>query len=294
MFIIFPGKEEWNSQVQQVRDSLPASHGSEIQPQTNRFEQTTSNEREDESRNNNQNLTTHSDQQIQAGNQFSTSEVQRSGSTARDNPSTLERPMENPSPTAARGSSEFVVQRKEEVLPTQPPHRWFQPKQEDEIVDERRVGDGSEEQEDDENSEEEEEEDDLLSELNENVHGSDQVDGPVRPNLLTQNSCYEDNNLTVGPDNRQDVAGNKEFFRYHFHKSSIFHWTTLPQGLLVFQNPKPGGLSAVAQSDKTMSKKHFWCVSQLSQTFNDNHFNKFSVKGGSAQFPELKYCWFNC
>lgn len=202
--------------------------------------------------------------------------------------------MENPSPTAARGSSEFVVQRKEEVLPTQPPHRWFQPKQEDEIVDERRVGDGSEEQEDDENSEEEEEEDDLLSELNENVHGSDQVDGPVRPNLLTQNSCYEDNNLTVGPDNRQDVAGNKEFFRYHFHKSSIFHWTTLPQGLLVFQNPKPGGLSAVAQSDKTMSKKHFWCVSQLSQTFNDNHFNKFSVKGGSAQFPELKYCWFNC
>ena len=249
MFIIFPGKEEWNSQVQQVRDFLPASHGSEIQPQTNRFEQTTSNEREDESRNNNQNLT-HSDQKIQTGNQFSTSEVQRSGSTARDNPSTLERPMENPSPTAATGSSEFVVQRNEEALLTQPPHSRFQPNQEDEIVDERRVGDGSEEQEDDENSEEEEEED-RLSELNENVHGtSDQVDGPVgiRPNLLTQNSCYEDNNLTVAPDNRQDVAGNKEFFRYSFHacvNSSIFHWTTSPPGSFRFPNSKmriPGGM----------------------------------------------------
>lgn len=242
MFIIFPGKEEWNSQVQQVRDFLPASHGSEIQPQTNRFEQTTSNEREDESRNNNQNLT-HSDQKIQTGNQFSTSEVQRSGSTARDNPSTLERPMENPSPTAATGSSEFVVQRNEEALLTQPPHSRFQPNQEDEIVDERRVGNGSEEQEDDENSEEEEE--DRLSELimNENVHGSDQVDGPVgiRPNLLTQNSCYEDNNLTVALDNRQDVAGNKEFFRYSFHacvNSSIFHWTTSPPGSSRFPNSK--------------------------------------------------------
>ena len=249
MFITFPGKEEWNSQVQQVRELLPASHGSEIQPQINRFEQTTSNEREDESRNNNQNLTTHSDQKVQTGNQFSTSEVQRSGSTARDNPSTLETPMENPSTTAATGSSEFVVQRNEEALLTQPSHRRFQPNQEDEIVHERQVGDGSEEQEDDENSEEEkeeeeEEEEDCLSELNENVHGSDQVDGPVgiRPNLLTQNSCYEDNNLTAGPDNRQDVAGNKEFFGYRFHKSSIFHWTTLPQGLLVFQNPEPGGL----------------------------------------------------
>ena len=226
--------------MQQVRDFLPASHGSEIQPQINRLEQTTSNERKDESRNNNQNLTTHSDQKIPTGNKFSTSEVQRSGSTARDNPSTLETPMENPSPTAATGSSEFVVQRNEEALLTQPPHR--QPNQEDEIVDERRVGDGSEEQENEE--EEEEEEEDRLSELNENVHGSDRVDGPVgiRPNLLTQNSCYEDNNLTVGPDNRQDVAGNKEFFRYRFHKSSIFHWRTLPQGLLVFQNPKPGGM----------------------------------------------------
>ena len=240
MFIIFPGKEDWNSQV---RDILRASHGSEIQPPSNSFEQTTSNEREDESRNNNQNLTTHSDQKIQTGNQFSTSEVRRSGSTASDNPSTLETPMENPSPTAATGSSEFVVQRNEEALLTQPLHRRFQPNQEDEIVVERRVSDGSEEQEDDENSEEEEEED-RLSELNENVHGSDQVDGPVgiRPNVLPQNSCYEDNNLTVGPDNHQDVAGNKEFFRYRFHKSSIFHWTTMPQGLLVFQNPKPGGL----------------------------------------------------
>ena len=241
--------------MQQVRDFLPASHGSEseIQPQINRFEQTTSNEREDESRNNNQNLTTHSDQKIQTGNQFSTSEVQRSGSTARDNPSTLETPMENPSPTAATGSSEFVVQGNEEALLTQPPQRRFQPNQEDEIVDERRVGDGSEEQENDENSEEEEEEEeeeDRLSELNENVHGSDQVDGPVdiRPNLLTQNSCYEDNNLTVGPDNRQDIAGNKEFFRYSFHacaNSSIFHWTTSPQGSTRFPNSKmriPGGM----------------------------------------------------
>ena len=238
--------------MQQVRDFLPTSHGSEseIQPQINRFEQTTSNEREDESRNNNQNLTTHSDQKIQTGNQFSTSEVQRSASTARDNPSTLETPMENPSPTAATGSSEFVVQRNEEALLTQPPHR--QPNQEDEIVDERRVGDGSEEQENDENSEEEEEEEeeDRLSELNENVHGSDRVDGPVgiRPNLLTQNSCYEDNNLTVGPDNRQDIAGNKEFFRYSFHacaNSSIFHWTTSPQGSTRFPNSKmriPGGM----------------------------------------------------
>ena len=212
MFIV-PGKEEWNSQV---RDFLPASHGSEIQPPGNSFEQTTSNEREDESRNNNQNL----------------------GSTARDNPSTLERPMENPSPTAATGSSEFVVQRNEEAVLTQPPHR-FQPNQEDEIVVERRVSDCSEEQEDDENSEEEEEEEeeeDRFSEWNENVHGSDHADGPlgIRPNFLTQNSCYEDNNLAVGPDNRQDVAGNKEFFRYSFHacvNSSIFHWTTSPPSL---------------------------------------------------------------
>lgn len=204
MFIIFPGKEDWNSQV---RDILPASHESEIQPPSNSFEQTTSNEREDESRNNNQNLTTHSDQQIQAGNQFSTSEVQRSGSTARDNPLTLERPMENPSPTVVTGSSEFVVQRNEEALLSQPPHRRFQPNQDDD------VSDGSEEQEDDENSVEEEEED-RFSEWNENVHGSDHADGQVgiRPNYLTQNSCYEDNNLPGGPDNRQDVAGNKEFF----------------------------------------------------------------------------------
>lgn len=224
MFIIFPGKEDWNSQV---RDILPASHGSEIQPISNGFEQTTSNEREDESRNNNQNLTTHSDQQIQAGNQFSTSEVQRSGSTARDNPSTLERPMENPSRTVVTGSSEFVVQRNEEALLTQPPYRRFQPNQE-EIVAGRRVSDGSEEQEDDENSEEEEEKEDRFSEWNENVDGSDHADGQVgiRPNFLTQHSCYEDNNLAVGPDNRQDVAGNKEFFRYSLHacvNSSIFH-----------------------------------------------------------------------
>lgn len=210
MFIIFPGKEDWNSQV---RDILPASHESEIQPPSNSFEQTTSNEREDESRNNNQNLTTHSDQQIQAGNQFSTSK-ERSSSTARDNPSTLERPMENPSRTVVTGSSEFVVQRDEEAFLTQPPHGRFQPNQEDEIVVERRVSDGSEEQEDDENSMEEEEED-RFSEWNENVHGSDHADGQVgiRPNYLTQNSCYEDNNLPGGPDNRQDVAGNKEFFR---------------------------------------------------------------------------------
>ena len=250
MFITFPGKEERNSQVQQVRDFLPTSHGSEIQPQINRFEQTTSNEREDESRNNNQNLTTHSDQKVQTGNQFSTSEVQRSGSTARDNPSTLETPMENPSPTAATGSSEFVVQRNEEALLTQPSHRRFQPNQEDEIVHERQVGDGSEEQQDDEKSEEEEEEEDRLSEWNENVQGSDHADGQVgiRPNFLKQNSCYEDNNLPVGPDNRQDVAGNKEFFRYSFHACgnlSIFHWTTSPQGSSRFPNSKmriPGGM----------------------------------------------------
>lgn len=249
MFITFPGKEEWNSQVQHVRDFLPASHGSEIQPPSNSFEQTTSNEREDESRNNNQNLTTHSDQQIQAGNQFSTSEVQRSGSTARDNPSTLERPMENPSRTVVTGSSEFVVQRDEEAFLTQPPHGRFQPNQEDEIVVERRVSDGSEEQEDDENSVEEEEED-RFSEWNENVHGSDHADGQVgiRPNYLTQNSCYEDNNLPGGPDNRQDVAGNKEFFRYSFHacgNSSIFHWITSPRGSSRFPNSKmriPGGM----------------------------------------------------
>lgn len=247
MFIIFPGKEDWNSQV---RDILRASHGSEIQPPSNSFEQTTSNEREDESRNNNQNLTTPSDQQIQAGNQFSTSEVQRSGSTASDNPSTVERPMENPSPTVVTGSSEFVVQRNEEALLMQPPHR--QPNQEDEIVVERRVSDGSEEQEDDENSEEEEEEEeeDRFSEWNENVHGSDHADGPVgiRPNFLTQNSCYEDNNLAFGPDNRQDVAGNKEFFRYSFHacvNSSMFHWTTSPPGSSRFPNSKmriPGAM----------------------------------------------------
>ena len=245
MFIIFPGKEDWNSQV---RDILPASHESEIQPPSNSFEQTISNEREDESRNNN--LTTHSDQQIQAGNQFRTSEVQRRGSTARDNPSTLE----NPSPTVVTDSSEFVVQRNEEALLTQPPHRRFQPNREDEIVVERRVSDGSEEQEDDENSEEEEEEEeeeeDRFSEWNENVHGSDHADGQVgiRPNYLTQNSCYEDNNLPGGPDNRQDVAGNKEFFRYSFHacgNSSIFHWTTSPQGSSRFPNSKmriPGGM----------------------------------------------------
>ena len=238
MFIIFPAKEDWNSQV---RNSC------EIQPPSNSFEQTISNEREDESRNNNQTLTTHSDQQIQAENQFRTSEVQRSGSTARDNPSTLE----NPSPTVVTDSSEFVVQRNEEALLTQPPHRRFQPNQEDEIVVERPVSDGSEEQQDDEKSEEEEEEEeDRLSEWNENVQGSDHADGQVgiRPNFLKQNSCYEDNNLPVGPDNRQDVAGNKEFFRYSFHacgNSSIFHWTTSPQGSSRFPNSKmriPGGM----------------------------------------------------
>ena len=44
----------------------------------------------------------------------------------------------------------------------------------------------------------------------------------------------------------------------------------------------------MAQSDKTMSKKHFWWVSQFSQIFNDNHFNGLSVKGGSAQFSEFQ------
>ena len=216
---IFPEKEEWNSQA---ANFPPASHGSEIQHPTNSFEQTTSNEREDESRNNNQNLTTYSDQRIKAGNQFNTSEVQRSGSSGRDNPLTLERPLEDPSPTAASDSSEFEGQRNSEALLAQPPHHRFQPNQEDEILqDKLQVSDGSDEQEDDENSEEkdEEEEEDRFSEWNENVHGSDDVDGPVgiRPNLLTQNSCYEDNNLAVGPDNRQDVVGNKEFFRYSFH-----------------------------------------------------------------------------
>ena len=44
----------------------------------------------------------------------------------------------------------------------------------------------------------------------------------------------------------------------------------------------------MAQSDKTMSKKHFWWVSQFSQIFNDNHFNGLSVRGGSEQFSEFQ------
>ena len=44
----------------------------------------------------------------------------------------------------------------------------------------------------------------------------------------------------------------------------------------------------MAQSDKTMRKKHFWWVSQFSQIFNDNHLNGLSVRGGSAQFSEFQ------
>ena len=44
----------------------------------------------------------------------------------------------------------------------------------------------------------------------------------------------------------------------------------------------------MAQSDKTMSKKHFWWVRQFTQIFNDNHFNGLSVRGSSAQFSEFQ------
>ena len=72
-------------------------------------------------------------------------------------------------------------------------------------------------------------------------------------------------------------------------KLKYFSLENLAPGVFSFSKIQYlGDWIAVAESDKTMSKKHFWWVSQLSQFFNDNHFNEFSVKGGLAQFPELK------